>query len=144
MPQPLEQQLKPLASFVEAAGISQVVANLTAGMFSSGTGTQIPANLVTTLAQAGSISALQASASSGSQSVSPESSGVSIDSVGSTGVSTNITSITNNNVVNNAVGSNGLTSQNVSSQMQSIPASDSSVLTVSSSSFVDTPVVSTS
>ena len=55
------QQLTPLTSIVEAVGLSQVVANLTSGLFSS---TQLPPNLVTTLTQAGS--GIQTSASTGS------------------------------------------------------------------------------
>ena len=110
-----QQQLKPLSSIVEAAGLSQVVANLTAGIFSS-TGTQLPSNLVTTLAQAGSVGgALPVSASS--VSVSPGSSGVSVDSMGSTGVTTNVISVNQNNV----------------SQVQSVPCS-SNTLTASSQS----------
>ena len=96
--QTLEQQ-------IEAAGLSQVVANLTAGIFCS-SGTQLPASLVTTLSQA---SAQEVQTSSGSQIVSSGSSGVSVGSVGSTGISTNTT---NTNMVN--------------SQMQSILGESSS------------------
>ena len=56
------QPLTPLTSIVEAAGLSQVVASLTSGLFSS---TQLPPSLVTTLTQAGS--STQSSLSAGSE-----------------------------------------------------------------------------
>jgi hypothetical protein len=88
-----QQQFKPLSSIVEAAGLSQVVANLTAGMFSS-SGAQLPPSLVSTLTQAGSVSGgamQQVSASSSSQNMSVGSSGVSVGSAGSAGVTTDVT-----------------------------------------------------
>lgn len=108
-----QQQFKPLSSIVEAAGLSQVVANLTAGMFSSAAGSaQLTPSLVSTLTQPGSVSggtAMQVSASSGSQNVSMGSTGVSIGSTGSAGVATNANPSDYSQVQSVLDGSNTLT-----------------------------------
>ena len=116
-----QHQFKPaLSNIVEAAGLSQVVANLTAGIFSSQTGgARLPPSLVpVTLTQVGSASGVAMQASS---SISPAtqsmSSGSNIESAGSAaGVTTDVTNVDESNF----------------SQVQSV-FDNSSTLTVSSS-----------
>ena len=88
------------------------MANLTAGMFSSAAGSaQLTPSLVSTLTQPGSVSgtAMQVSASSGSQNVPVGSSGVSIGSTGSVGVATNANPSDYSQVQSVLDGSNTLT-----------------------------------
>ena len=115
-----QHQFKPLTNIVEAAGLSQVVANLTAGIFSSQTGgAKLPPSLVpVTLTQIGSASGVAMQASS---SISPAtqsmSLGSNIESAGSAaGVTTDVTNVDKSNF----------------SQVQSV-FDNSSTLTVSSS-----------
>ena len=143
------EQLKQMTSIVEAAGLSQVVANLTSGLFSSA---QLPPNLVTTLTQAGSLGSLQVPGALPSSSVASNvSDSVSSNSIGSTGVNTASTiGIMNpDRSIITTIGSTGAnvqrllqTPRNIS-QVQTISGNTSAVSVSSSSAFsVNDPATS--